>query len=96
MTTAMSDPVVVSTDSPERGWPPMIDWLREHCGADWADVVSLTAEPTGEPRGGANVELAMRAFDRHGQIAVDNTTGDHVAATYRRTGWAASMPPLNR
>jgi hypothetical protein len=87
------DSIVIDRSSPEKGWPPFIDWLRDACKVIPSDVVRVEASP--RPNGMVFVTITRFAFDSAGNRPQLTTLSPDMP-TYTISGLAALMPPLNR
>lgn len=84
--TSRTGPGTFDVHSPERGWPPFLDWLKsEGIGPD--NLVSLTID---EDR---CIVATFQAYDRHGELQVDRSRDE--VCTYQRTGIVRTLPPLH-
>lgn len=76
-------------DYPYRGWPPLMDWIRDH-GADPVDVIRLQVLVIDGPL--VRFTEVIRGW--HGGLSgVKDRTGHLVLETQRRDVLLRRMPP---
>ncbi len=79
----MATPITITSESPERGWPPFLDWLRSH-DLNPGDVRSISVDGTT-----ATAQIMVRGVD--GFPLVD---GDEIRI--RTETVAVHTPPPRR